>query len=401
MLVAHPRGEDRMRRVLATLVALSLVMAMFTGVLAPVPEAGAASPPTVNLLSARNFVILSKAGITNVPTSHITGNVGTTPITGASLGLTSPEVTGIIYTVDAAGPAGRVIDPSLLDTARIDMEAAYVNAANRTPGTGATNLNVGDGTLNGQNFVPGTYTWNTPGNVKITGDITLTGGANDVWIFQITGTLDMAANMTVHLAGGALPQNIFWQVADVVTLFPGSHFEGNILGKTKIAMQNGASINGRLLAQTEVTLIANTVGLSSAELPGTITVIKNTVGGDGTFHFTVSDGLYDVSEFDITTTVGTGVYSVPVTAGVPYTVTEGAEPAGWVSTDLYMVQTATVPTDGTVAAAVYFNNTKLTPTPATYTVTYDANGGTGAQTDSLSPYVTGATVTVLDQGSML
>src|SRR5450830_527745 len=390
-----------MRKALPVFIAVCLVLSLCTGVFAPVPAARAASPPTVNLLSAGNFVILSKGGITNVPTSHITGNVGTTPITGASLGLTSPEVTGIIYTVDAAGPAGRVIDPSLLDTARIDMEAAYVNAANRTPGTGATNLNVGDGTLNGQNFVPGTYTWNTPGNVKITGDITLTGGANDVWIFQITGTLDMAANMTVHLAGGALPQNIFWQVADVVTLFPGSHFEGNILGKTKIAMQNGASINGRLLAQTEVTLIANTVGLSSAELPGTITVIKNTVGGDGTFHFTVSDGLYDVSEFDITTTVGTGVYSVPVTAGVPYTVTEGAEPAGWVSTDLYMVQTATVPTDGTVAAAVYFNNTKLTPTPATYTVTYDANGGTGAQTDSLSPYVTGATVTVLDQGSML
>src|SRR5450830_361542 len=373
MLVAHPRGEDRMRRVLATLVALSLVMAMFTGVLAPVPEAGAASPPTVNLLSARNFVILSKAGITNVPTSHITGNVGTTPITGASLGLTSPEVTGIIYTVDAAGPAGRVIDPSLLDTARIDMEAAYVNAANRTPGTGATNLNVGDGTLNGQNFVPGTYTWNTPGNVKITGDITLTGGANDVWIFQITGTLDMAANMTVHLAGGALPQNIFWQVADVVTLFPGSHFEGNILGKTKIAMQSGAKINGRLLAQTEVTLIANTVGLGSAELPGTITVIKNTVGGNGTFHFTVSDDVYNVvSTFDIptttvgqgtvgqgtysVTTVGQGIYSAPVTTGVPYTVTEVNLPDGWVSDALY--QTVTVPDDGTVATAVYFNNTK-------------------------------------------
>src|SRR5450830_1527268 len=96
---------------------------------------------------------------------------------------------------------------------------------------------------------------------------------------------------------------------------------------------------------------------------GTITVIKNTVGGEGTFHFTVSDGVYDVSAFDITTgttTVGQGIYSVPVTAGVAYTVTEGTEPAGWVSTDVYMVQTATVPTDdGTVAAAVYFTNTAM------------------------------------------
>src|SRR5450830_531599 len=131
---------------------------------------------------------------------------------------------------------------------------------------------------------------------------------------------------------------------------------------------------------------------------GTITVIKNTVGGEGTFHFTVSDGVYDVSAFDITTgttTVGQGIYSVPVTAGVAYTVTEDTLP-GWVSDALY--QTVTV---GTVGAAVYFNNTKLTPTPATYTVTYDANGGTGTQTDGSSPYLTGATVTVLDQGSML
>src|SRR5450830_1046700 len=363
-----------MRKALPVFIAVCLVLSLCTGVFAPVPAARAASPPTVNLLSAGNFVILSEAGITNVPTSHITGNVGTTPITGALItGLGCPEVTGIIYTVDAAGPTCRVINPSLLNTARIDMEAAYIDAAGRTAGVGATNLNVGDGTLSGQNFVPGTYTWNTPGNVTITGDITLTGTATDVWIFQITGTLDMAANMTVHLAGGALPQNIFWQVADVVTPFPGSHFEGNILGKTKIAMQSGAKINGRLLAQTEVTLIANTVGLGSAELPGTITVIKNTVGGDGTFHFTVSDGLYAVSQFDIlasgwsgpgtvgqgtysVTTVGQGIYSAPVTTGVPYTVTEVNLPDGWVSDALY--QTVTVPDDGTVATAVYFNNTK-------------------------------------------
>ena len=35
-------------------------------------------------------------------------------------------------------------------------------------------------------------------------------------------------------------------------------------------------------------------------------------------------------------------------------------------------------------------------TPTTYTVTYDANGGTGTMTDSNSPYNSGATVTVMD-----
>jgi len=37
---------------------------------------------------------------------------------------------------------------------------------------------------------------------------------------------------------------------------------------------------------------------------------------------------------------------------------------------------------------------------ADYTVTYDANGGTGSQTDLLSPYFAGVTVTVLGQGTM-
>src|ERR1035437_6651691 len=62
----------------------------------------------VNLRSAGNFVILSKSGITDVPASAITGNIGTSPITGAAItGLDPGEVTGAIYTVDAAGPAGR------------------------------------------------------------------------------------------------------------------------------------------------------------------------------------------------------------------------------------------------------------------------------------------------------
>src|SRR5450756_2322076 len=99
-----------------------------------------------------------------------------------------------------------------------------------------------------------------------------------------------------------------------------------------------------------------------------ITVIKNTVGGDGTFHFTVSDGVYAVSQFDIATNIGQGIYSVPVTAGVAYTVTEVNPSDGWVSDALY--QTVTV---GTVAAAVYFTNTAM----GTLEVIKHTTGGDG------------------------
>ena len=95
--------------------------------------------------------------------------------------------------------------------------------------------------------------------MTITTDLTLNGGANDVWIFQITGTLDIASGKKILLTGGAQAKNIFWQVADVVTLGSGSHFEGIVLAQKNIALLTGASINGRLLAQTAVTLQSNTV----------------------------------------------------------------------------------------------------------------------------------------------
>jgi cytoskeletal protein CcmA (bactofilin family) len=69
----------------------------------------------------------------------------------------------------------------------------------------------------------------------------------------------MAAARNVILLGGAKAKNIFWQVAGAVTLGTSSHFEGIILGQTNIAMQTGATMSGRLLAQTAVTLQQNTV----------------------------------------------------------------------------------------------------------------------------------------------
>jgi hypothetical protein len=104
---------------------------------------------------------------------------------------------------------------------------------------------------------PGLYKWGT--SVEIPTDVTLSGGPNDVWIFQISGNLIASNGVAVHLIGGAQAKNIFWQVAGLVTLGTTSHFEGTVLSKTLIAMQTGASINGRLLSQTAVTLQMNKV----------------------------------------------------------------------------------------------------------------------------------------------
>lgn len=219
-----------------------------------------------SLGSAASYAILAKSGVATVPTSAVTGNVGLSPaaktfLTGWSQAddvtdsfATSAQVAAP-YRLYAANNSGGTTSVDLT-AAVLSMEAAYTDAAGRPAGVGP-NLNLGGGTVAGQNLAPGTYTWGT--NVNITTDLTLTGSATDVWIFQIAGTLDLDAGKQVLLTGGAQAKNIFWVVADVVTLKAGSHIEGIILAQTNIAMVAGASANSSLLAQTAVTLDANTV----------------------------------------------------------------------------------------------------------------------------------------------
>jgi len=136
-----------------------------------------------------------------------------------------------------------------------DMGTAYTDAAGRAATPDHTDLYTG--ALGGKTLTPGLYKWNSA--VGAVSDFTISGGPNDVWIFQISGGLSLAAGVNITLAGGALPKNIFWQVASAVTLGTTSHFEGIILCKTDVTMNNSASLSGRILAQTAVTLNANAV----------------------------------------------------------------------------------------------------------------------------------------------
>jgi hypothetical protein len=217
-------------------------------------------PAPVNLGTAGDYVILAKSGISNVPSSSITGHLGLSPAaatfaTGFSLTMNgsgtfahSSQVSGQVFAADYTSPT-----PDLLTTAVLNMQTAYTDAAGRAPDS----TELGAGNLGGYTLPPGVYKWGT--GLLIPTNLTLNGGANDVWIFQIAQDLTMASATQIILSGGALPENVFWQVFGVVEIGTTSHFEGIILSQTSIALNTGASINGRLLAQTAVTLDSNTV----------------------------------------------------------------------------------------------------------------------------------------------
>lgn len=219
----------------------------------------------INLGSAENFVILTKAGITNVPLSVITGNIGTSPITAAALNtFTCAQVApSSIYGVDAAYTGadantscfkGTAPDKTLVDTAVSDMQTAMVEASGRTAGVGPF-LNLGGGTVTAQTLAPGVYTWGVP--VTITGDITLSGTATDVWIFQLASTL--TTDKKIILAGTALAKNVFWRTAGNVQLQATADFTGVILGDVTVALITGATVKGRLYSKTDTTLQQNTI----------------------------------------------------------------------------------------------------------------------------------------------
>lgn len=209
----------------------------------------------VSLGTAGTFAILTKTGITDVYASSITGDVGTSPITGAALLLRCNEVSGKVYTVNAAGPLPCAItDPTLLTAAIGDMGFAYTDAAGRSL---PDFTELGAGEIGGLTLVPGLYKWGS--GLSISTDVTLSGGPNDVWIFQIASTLKQASATRITLAGGAQAKNIFWQAGGVVAIGTTAHFEGVLLAKTLIAVKTGASVNGRLMAQTAVTLEQNAV----------------------------------------------------------------------------------------------------------------------------------------------
>lgn len=222
----------------------------------------ATGPAAVNLGTAGNYVILTKSGVSTTGATSVVGDIGVSPIkatgiTGFTLSTppttftTSSLVTGKVWASDYDVPT-----PANLTTAVLDMQTAYTDAAGRTL---PDFTELGAGNVDGLTLVPGLYKWGT--GVSLPSSVTLTGGANDVWIFQIAQNLTVGNGSLVTLSGGAQAKNVFWQVGGQATLGTTANFKGIILSQTLISFNTGAIFKGRALAQTAVTLNATAITL--------------------------------------------------------------------------------------------------------------------------------------------
>lgn len=217
-------------------------------------------PGIVNLGTSGNFAVLAKSGISTTGVTSITGDIGVSPATSTAISgfglimdasntyaITS-MVTGKVYASNYSAPT-----PAYITTAISDMENALTTAMGMTLSV-INELGAGD--ISGMTLTSGLYKWGT--GLLITGaGVTLTGGPNDTWVFQVSD--DFTVNGDIVLSGGAQAKNIYWVTETQALLAGNINFSGNIIAKTLISLNAGTHVNGRLLSQTAVTLNAATI----------------------------------------------------------------------------------------------------------------------------------------------
>jgi hypothetical protein len=206
-----------------------------------------APPPALALGAACTFGILGATPVvSNIGITNVTGDVGIWPALSIT-GFPPGTLTGITHPGDPVA-----------QTAQGNLTTAYNNAAGAASGAVLT------ADIGGLTLAPGVYkTTSAQPSLGITGDLTLSG--NGVYIFQIVSTLTTAAGpgkSRVLLTGGAISHDVFWQVGSSATLGTGSTFAGTIMANASITVGNGATLNGRALAENgAVTLDTNQVNV--------------------------------------------------------------------------------------------------------------------------------------------
>lgn len=192
--------------------------------------------------SVQNFAVLAASTVTNTGPSVITGDMGLSPGT-AIIGFPPGLVSGTIHGTDATAAQ-----------AQVDLTAAYINLENQS-----CDVDLSGQDLGGLVLTKGTYCFTS--SAQLTGTLTLDaeGDPDAVFIFQVKSALTTDTNSNVVIKNFGKQCNVFWQIGSSATLAIGTNFIGNILALTSITVNEGAKIQGRLLARNAAIVLHNNI----------------------------------------------------------------------------------------------------------------------------------------------
>jgi len=221
--------------IVAITIAFGLALSTTNGVVQAAPP-GPTSPPAPTgpgQGAAASFSVLAGTAVTCTD-STVTGDIGVYP--GTDVTLTSCTVAGTVHAGDTAAAA------------------AYNDFLNEYDALALVSCDVVlTGTLAGVTLAPGVYCFDAA--ATLTGQLTLDGPANGIWIFKV-GTLGTGAltgtSFSVVMAGGGQSCNVYWWIAEAATLTD-SKFVGTILAGMAITITRG-TFTGDAFAKAAVTM---------------------------------------------------------------------------------------------------------------------------------------------------
>ncbi len=350
---------------------------------------GAAVPPA-RLGTAGSFAILAGSTITNANVSTIEGDVGLSPgsaVTGFDP-CTAPAPANCVALIGALQVANGVALQ-----AKADLLTAYNNLLTLEGScTELTNVELG-----GMTFLPGVYCSNTFG---LSAGQTVTLDANgdpDAEFIFLTGaggtTLITGAGSRVAFTDGAQACNAYFQVASSATVGVGTAFAGNILAAQSITVQQGASLEGRALAQNAaVTLDNNTITRADCETAVPPTTVPPTTVPPTTTTTRPVTTTTTVPATTTTTRPVTTTTAVPATTTTTRPVTTTTAVPATTTTTRPVTTTTAVPATTTTTRPVTTTTTVPATTSTTSAATAAATGigitatgtGRGGGGDSLT-----------------
>ena len=266
-------------------------------------QSAAAAAPSLSTVT--NFSILGALSAASANTTTISGDLGLSP--GLAISRTGPWV---VNGTEYFGPSSAAFG------AQADALIAFNNLTAQTS-DGTWSLNPAP--------VPGV--WTAAGSATFAGPtLTLTGGYNDVWVFQVGSDFTFTGNIV--LAGNAQACNVFWEIGRDATIASGSTFVGTLIASRDVVLASGATVNGRIIAlHGALTTDANTISgptcvSAPADTPATLHVIKSVVNVSGTA--TASDFMVHVKSATSTFDVSGSPLAGASAPGTLYTLPAGA-----------------------------------------------------------------------------